>query len=281
MGISENILRKRTGVTMKVITSRQNRIIKEVISLKDKKHRRKQRRFLIEGYRFLHEAVKSNTEIEKVFFSDETESENKNELISLLDPEVQLYEVPRELFVHMAETDSPQGVLAVARIPEKDFESIYRKGFRGLVMDSIQDPGNAGTIIRTAHAMGFDAVIATEGTVDLYNGKVLRSTMGSVFYIPVLENIKAEDIFAFCRKNSIRVIASRLEDAKPCYDADLTGDFFIVVGNEGNGISGIFHELSDEFVKIPMPGGAESLNAAVAASVLMYESSRQRNCKKC
>jgi len=281
MGIPEDILTGCTGVTMHVITSRSNKTVKEVISLKDKKHRRKLRRFLIEGYRFVHEAVNSGAAIEKVFFSADTERKYKDELTGRFGSEVQIYEVPGELFMQMAETDSPQGVLAVVRMPENEFGKVYKKGFRGLILDSVQDPGNAGTMIRSAHAFGFDAVVATEGTVDLFNGKVLRSTMGSVFYIPVLENINAEDIFAFCRENSIRVISSRLENAVPCYSVDLTGDFFIVVGNEGNGISEIFHEKSDEFVEIPMPGGAESLNAAAAASVLLYESSRQRSCKNC
>jgi len=261
---------------MQLITSRQNKTVKEVISLQDKKYRRKLRKFLIEGYRIIHEAVNSGSALEKLFFSTETEQKNKNELVSRLNPEIQLYEIPHELFMQMSETDSPQGVLAVVGIPEVSLDSIYKKGFRGLVLDSVQDPGNAGTMIRTAHALGFDAVVATEGTVDLFGGKVLRSTMGSIFYIPVLENIKSEDIFAFCGENSIRVISSRLEDAKPCYDVDLSGDFFIVIGNEGNGISECFHKRSSEFVKIPMPGGAESFNAAVAASILMYESNRQR-----
>ncbi|WP_034842771.1 TrmH family RNA methyltransferase [Thermoclostridium stercorarium] len=261
---------------MQFITSRQNKAVKEVILLKDKKYRRKLRKFVTEGYRFLHEAVNSGAVIEHVFFSSDTAMEDRNELVERLGPEVRLYEIPHELFMQMAETDTPQGVLAVVRMPETELKTIFKEGFRGLVLDSIQDPGNAGTMIRTAHALGFDAVVATEGTVDLYNGKVLRSTMGSIFYIPVLENVKPEDIFALSREKSIRVISSRLENARPCQGVDLTGNFFIVVGNEGNGISEIFHEKSDEFVKIPMPGGAESLNAAVAASILMYESNRQQ-----
>jgi len=264
---------------MQLITSRQNKTIKEVISLKDKKYRRKLRKFIIEGYRIIHEAVNSGSSLEKVFFSADTEQKYRNELAGRLSPEVQLFEIPHDLFMQIAETDSPQGVLAVVKIPEVEFNTIYKKGFRGLVLDSVQDPGNAGTMIRSAHALGFDAVVATEGTVDLFNGKVLRSTMGSIFYIPVLENIKSEDIFAFCGENSIRVISSRLEDARPCYDVDLSGDFFIVIGNEGNGISECFHKKSSEFVKIPMPGGAESFNAGVAASILMYESNRQKSCK--
>lgn len=266
---------------MQVITSRRNRTIKEVVLLREKKYRRKLHKFIIEGYRFINEAVNAGAEIESVFFSADTDLKYKNELINRLSSEVQMYETPGELFMQMAETDSPQGVLAVVRMPETEFGSIYKPGFRGLILDSIQDPGNAGTMIRSAHALGFDTVVATEGTVDLFNGKVLRSTMGSIFYIPVLENIKTEDIFAFCRENSIRVISSRLENAKPCYSVDLLSNFFIVIGNEGKGISECFHRNSAEFVKIPMPGGAESFNAAVAASILMYESNRQRSCKNC
>ncbi|NLX76848.1 MAG: RNA methyltransferase [Clostridiaceae bacterium] len=266
---------------MQFIQSRQNKTIKEVISLKDKKYRRKLHMFIIEGYRFIHEAVKAGAVIEQVFFSTNTGTEYKNHLLDRLGKETKLYEIPHELFLQIAETDSPQGVLAVVRAPGYGFENIYKNGFRGLILDSVQDPGNAGTMIRSAHALGFDAVIATEGTVDLFNGKVLRSTMGSIFYIPVLENIKPEDIFAFCEERAIRVISSRPENAKSCYNVDLTGNFFIVIGNEGSGISDCFHKKSSEFVKIPMPGGAESFNAAVAASILMYESCRQRSCEKC
>lgn len=265
---------------MQFVKSRQNKTIKEVISLKEKKNRRKLRRFIIEGYRFIHEAISSGVAIEKVFFSSDTEMKFRHELMDKLNPGIHLYEITPELFLQIAETDSPQGVLAVVQNSEQNIDAIYIPGFRGLVLDSIQDPGNAGTMIRSAHALGFNAVVTTEGTVDVFNSKVLRSTMGSIFYIPVLENMKSEDIFFFCRENSLRVISSRLEDAKPCNEVDLKADFLLVIGNEGNGISEYFHNNSSAFAKIPMPGGAESFNAAVAASILMYESNRQRDCIK-
>lgn len=266
---------------MQFIQSRQNKAIKEAISIKDKKNRKKLQRFLIEGYRFIYEAISSEALIEKVFFSTNTDIQCRQKLMEKLPAQVSFYEVEPELFSQIAETETPQGVLGIVRISERVLGEIYKPNFRGLLLDSIQDPGNAGTMIRTAHALGFNAVLTTEGTVDIYNGKVLRATMGSIFYIPVLESIKTQDFFRFCEANSIRVISSRIEDAKPCYNVDLSGSFCLVIGNEGNGISQCFTRQSTEFVSIPMVGCAESLNAAVAASILMYESNRQLDCIKC
>ncbi len=272
---------ENVGGTMQFIQSRQNKVIKEVISLKDKKNRRKSRKFLIEGYRFIYEAISSNAPIEKVIFSTDTDIKCQRRVIEKLGSKVNIYEVEPELFSQIAQTDTPQGVLCIVQVLEQALDTIYDNKFRGLVLDSIQDPGNAGTMIRTAHALGFNAVLATEGTVDIYNGKVLRATMGSIFYIPVLENIGIEDFFRFCEINSIRVIASQIENAKPCFNVDLTDSFCLVIGNEGNGISKCFQERATEFINIPMPGGAESFNAAVAASIMMYESNRQIYCIKC
>lgn len=260
---------------LQLIQSRQNQIIKNIISLKDKKNRRKSGSFLIEGFRFVQEAIISDAEIECICVSADAAGKFSAEIEGLLKENTKAFEVSPELFRKISETESPQGILAVVGIPDRSLSSIYHKGFRGLVLDSVQDPGNAGMMVRSAHALGFDAVMASSGTVDIFNDKTLRATMGSIFRIPVFDNINESDIFSFCMENGLRIIVSRLEDAKPCFDTELTGDFVLVIGNEGKGVSASMQKNASEFVYIPMPGGAESLNAAAAASIIMYESCRQ------
>lgn len=258
------------------VQSRQNKTVKEIIALQDKKERRKQRCFAVEGVRFVKEALSSGMKVEKICFASETIGKWYHEFESLLPPGIPTFEMPSALFRQMAETESPQGVLAVVRIPDHALSAIYRKGFRGILLDNVQDPGNCGTVIRSAHALGFDAVIATSGSVELFNGKVLRSTMGSVFHIPVIDNLNMNDILSFVKELRLELIAACLEEASPCHETDLTGEFFLCVGNEGRGVSEAMLAAAGKRVRIPMPGGAESFNAGVAASILMYESNRQR-----
>lgn len=263
-----------------IIQSRQNKTAKEIISLRDKKQRRKQQRFTIEGFRFVQEALLSGVKVEKICYATDVADKFRQEFESLVSSEIQCFEVEHGLFRQLAETDSPQGLLAIVHTPERSLEQIYRKGFRGLILDNVQDPGNAGTIIRSAHALGFDAVAAISGTVDIYNSKVLRSTMGSIFHIPVMDNLHGEELFSFCSEKNLSLIASRLENAKSCHETELSGEFFLIIGNEGNGVSESMLAHATEMVYIPMPGGAESLNAAIAASIIMYESNRQRLIKQ-
>ena len=144
----------------------------------------------------------------------------------------------------------------------------------------MQDPGNLGTIIRTAHASGALGVILRKGTVDLYNDKTLRSTMGSIFNVPVVYDNDDLDTILSLKNNGFKVISSSLDTDYNFYDIDLTGKCIIVVGNEGNGISSEIFAISDEKFKIPMPGGAESLNVGIATSVIAFEAVRQRTILK-
>lgn len=260
---------------MQFIQSRQNQVVRDIISLRDKKNRKKSRVFLVEGFRFVQEALSSGMTVEKICVSSDAADKFEKEVGVLINPGIKCYEMPAELFRRLAETDTPQGILALVQIPDYNLGALYRKGFRGLIMDCVQDPGNAGTIIRSAHALGFDAVTAVKGTVDLFNSKVLRSTMGSIFHIPVVDELSYDEIVGFCSEHGVHLVTSRLEGSKQLHQADLTGEFFIVVGNEGKGVSEQIEKHAAYSVHIPMPGGAESFNAAVAASIIMYESSRQ------
>ncbi|MGK0465958.1 TrmH family RNA methyltransferase, partial [Clostridium sp.] len=167
----------------------------------------------------------------------------------------------------------PQGIIAIVR--NKLVEIRYEDGFYVLA-DKIQDPGNMGTIIRTAHAAGALGVIITKGTVDIYNEKTLRATMGSIFKMPVIYDSDLSTVEKL-RDDGFKLVTSSLECDKNFYDIHLKGKVIITVGNEGNGISEDVYAISDLKIKIPMPGGAESLNAAVAASIMIYEVVRQKN----
>lgn len=272
MGLIKMIIKVVFG--LQLIQSRQNQLIKDIIALRDKKNRRNERCFIIEGFRFVKEAISSKANIKAICVSSDSVEKFHKEFD--INSQIKTIEVPPELFHIISETETPQGILAVVGFSDSMPASVYRKGFRGLLLDSVQDPGNAGTMIRSAHALGFDAVLTAQGTVDVFNSKVLRATMGSIFNIPVLDNICGDEILEFCNNKGIRIIASRLENAKPCYEANLAGDFLLVIGNEGNGVSDFIQKNAADFVYIPMPGGAESFNAAIAASILMYESCRQR-----
>jgi TrmH family RNA methyltransferase len=146
-----------------------------------------------------------------------------------------------------------------------------------IILENIQDPGNLGTIIRTADAVGANGIIISKGSVDVYNPKVVRATMGSIFRVPIIsESNLVEDINTL-RDNNIEVLASHLQGSSNIYDCDLTKGVAILIGNEGNGLSEGITGLANRNIKIPMIGKSESLNAGVAASIMVYEVLRQRN----
>lgn len=262
---------------MNIIESKDNSLIKEVKKLHKRKNRIERGQFIIEGFRFVEEALKSSFKVEYLFINESVL--NKYESLNIknfINEETKVYAVRNNIIKELCETENPQGIVAV--VWNKKMELADREGFYILV-DKIQDPGNLGTIIRSAHASGALGVITTKGTVDVYNDKTLRSTMGSIFNIPVMEDIEF-NITNRLKENEFKFIVSSLDTDKNFYNVDLKGKVVICVGNEGNGISEEVYSFADEKVKIPMPGGAESLNAAVAASIMMYEVVRQRiSCK--
>lgn len=258
---------------MNLIESKNNPLIKDVKKLHEKKHRLLMKKFIVEGLRFVGEALKESDLIDSLFISKSYVDKYKYLLDNNLISEKKVFIVEDNIFKCLCYTESPQGIIAVCNITKEIFN--ITDGFYILV-DKVQDPGNLGTIIRSAHASGAKAVILTKGTVDLYNHKVLRSTMGSIFYIPIIEDEKCEYINALKAKG-FKFLVSSLDTDKNFYDIDLTKNLVICVGNEGNGVSEDIYKLSDIKAKIPMPGGAESLNVSIAASIMMFEVIRQIN----
>lgn len=258
---------------MELIKSKENNLIKEVKKLKEKKYRDLNKSFLIEGFRFVEEALKSNFEVKYVFICEkQIDKFEKLGFKSLIDKKTKSFIVSDSVLNSICSTETPQGIVAVVKNKISDIQ--VKNGFY-ILIDKVQDPGNMGTIIRSANASGALGVIITKGTVDTYNSKTLRSTMGSIFKIPIIFEDSSFNIVKKLKKNKFKLVTSSLDTDYNFFDIDLTGKVIIAVGNEGNGISKEVFELGDISVKIPMPGNAESLNVGVAASVMMFEAVRQ------
>jgi TrmH family RNA methyltransferase len=194
-----------------------------------------------------------------------------------LDRGIRVYSVTDSLFGSVSDTDNPQGVLAVLELKREPLKDAALRDGIVVILDGIRDPGNMGTIIRTADAAGCAAVVVTDGCVDLFNPKVLRSTMGSVFHLPVLHCGSSLEAVDICRRKGFLVCASHIEGSVSIYDADLSGNVALVIGSEAEGVGDEVLNDSDLLIRIPMAGRAESLNAAVAAAVMIYEAVRQKS----
>ncbi|MGI6776988.1 MAG: TrmH family RNA methyltransferase [Acetivibrionales bacterium] len=265
---------------MDIITSSQNPLVKEAKSLKLRKHRDSKGLFFIEGLRFVEEAVKRGGDIERVFVSKhfyEMGSPNSEKLLREIKSRANdVVFLTDKLFKEISDTSSPQGIAAVLRMKAARLDELIGKDNLFILLDSVQDPGNMGTIIRTADAAAFNGVIISKGCVDIYNPKVLRSTMGSVFHIPIVFSSDLSETISFLKSNGIKIYAAHLMGEKNYFDIRMANNTAIIIGNEANGVRDDIASYADGLVKIPMPGNSESLNASIAAGILMFECVRQR-----
>lgn len=252
------------------IESKDNSLFKETKKLKDRKNRLKEKKYIIEGFRLVQESFKAKCLIDYIVVSDIGLEKLDEYLKEYLD-QVKIYVMKNNLFSQLTSTEQPQGIIAVLNIIDS---TDNLDGEFYLLCDKVQDPGNLGTIIRTAHAAGVTGIILTKGTVDIYNDKTIRSTMGSIFYMPVIHDNDLSFLKEL-KSKGFKLVATSLEESKDFFDEDLSGKIILSVGNEGNGISDEIFSLADKKVKIPMPGGAESLNVAVATSIILFEKVRQ------
>lgn len=258
------------------ILSLQNARVKAWAQLQEKKHRDKQNKYVIEGIHLVQEALLSGVDIECIAY--DYEQGIPHELKQLQDTiGVEWIGVTQAIISKVSHTSTPQPVFAVVR-KEKMSWNLLEKDKLVIVLDGLQDPGNVGTIIRSADASGAGGVILGKGCADLYNPKTLRSTMGSLFHIPVVEG-DLTDILPQARESGARLVTTSLEGKTTAYHYDFTGSCWLVIGSEGSGVSPEVAALVDDAIIIPMPGKAESLNAAMAASVLLFEALRQREFK--
>ena len=250
-----------------IIESNQNKIIQEVNSLKAKKERDKTGLFILEGKRLVDE-IPNSWEI-KYLLKAESYSEDINF--------ENVYTVKDSLFEKISETVNPQGILAVCHIKEFDVTNVdYSNSPFFVVLENVTDPGNMGTLIRTADAAGADGIFLSKGCVDIYNPKVIRATMGSIFHLPIYRNLNLMDLMEDFKNNNVKTLAAHLKGTSTPYKVDMTTACAVIIGNEANGLSDEISEIASDLVKIPMPGKAESMNAGIAGGILIYEAVRQR-----
>lgn len=273
---------------MKNIESQDNKIIKKVKGLKVKKNRDKEGLFVVEGLRFVKEIPNSWEVlyyiISEKFFKNNIEEVKKietiiTEIYESQHKKIELYLVTDKLFDVVSDTENPQGLMAICKKRDILFEDVISKKDKKsfyIILEDLQDPANIGTIIRTADACNVDGIFLTKGCVDIYNPKVLRGTMGSFFHLPIVEGINIDEVGEYFKKNSISMYATHLRGEIYPYDLNLTESCVFLIGNEGKGLSNESANMCDNLVKIPMLGKAESLNASVATSVILYEVVRQR-----
>ena len=255
---------------MESISSTKNEKIKELVKLQTAKGRKKAGMYLLEGEHLVEEAIKERAQIKLIVVTSNRLEDYQN---LLAQTDVQLLVVSQDVFYKLSMTETTQGILAVVEIVKQ--EMLPHKG-RLIVLDAVQDPGNLGTIVRTADAAGFDAVVLGTGTVDLYNDKVLRSMQGSHFHIPVFQ-ANLQEYLPILKEKGVQVAVTALHrDSKDYSVLQGATDVAIVVGNEGQGVSSDVIELADVLVAIPMFEKAESLNVAIASALLMYKTNETK-----
>lgn len=257
-----------------MITSSSNPKMKWIQTLlKKSKNRKEEKLFIIEGIRLFQETPKEL--IKETYVAESAEKNLESQLKGMK------YEVVSDnVFASICDTKTPQGVLAVVRQPQHMLQEILAtKNPLILVLEDIQDPGNLGTMMRTAEGAGASGIIMTKGCVDIYNPKVVRSTMGSIYRMPFvyLENEEQfGEVFKQLKEKNITTYGAALMESKDYCQYSYDKGTAFLIGNEGNGLSAKALELCENYVKIPMCGQLESLNAAIAATILMYEAFRQR-----
>lgn len=257
-----------------MITSTSNVQIKEITALlKKSKERKEKKSFVIEGRKMFEEICQEKSRVVKAYFSDSYVKEQYGDRAM---PDIPYEIVADSVFDAMAETVTPQGVLAIVRMPEYSLEDMIASAGTMMLLENLRDPGNLGTILRTAEAAGVSGVILSKESVDIYNPKVIRSTMGAVYRVPFLYVEDFQALLLELRKQEVRLLAAHLKGTKTFDKADYSGKVGILIGNEANGLSEEAAELANEKVRIPMAGSVESLNAAVAAALLMYEAFRNQ-----
>ena len=260
---------------MQIITSKDNEIIKNIRKLKEKKYRDLSNSYIIEGIKLIKEAIVESKQIKQIIVCEE--NINNGGIDQKLLYEIAKYEciyVTKKIFSLISDVQNPQGIMAVIEKQNSE-ENIDYKEDVIVVLDGIQDPGNLGTILRTIDSVGLKQVIVSKETADAYNPKVVRSTMGAIFRVNIIESDNLIETLKNLKKHKYKVMATSLETNNNIYDVDYNKKV-IVIGNEANGVSQEILDFADEKIKIPMLGRTESLNASVATSIILYEYVRRK-----
>lgn len=263
---------------MQIISSKDNELIKHIKKLKEKKYRDLNNEYIIEGTKLIKEAIEENTNIKQIVICDNCQ--NTDIIPKELMYEIAKYEciyVTEKIFKNISDVNTPQGILAIIEKNNKETQIDYSQDII-VVLDDIQDPGNLGTILRTVDSIGLTQIIVSKGTADCYNPKVVRSTMGAIFRVKIIESEDLEKTLKEMKKHKFKITVSSLQTKNTIYDINYDKKV-IVIGNEANGVEQKIQNIADEKIKIPMLGKTESLNASVATGIILYEYVRQKRMK--
>lgn len=260
---------------MQVITSKDNEIIKNIRKLKDKKYRNAEKKFIVEGVKIIKEAIEENASIDTIVICEECIKDGVIEQKLLY--EVAKYNcvyVSEKVFQTISEVNNPQGILAIINKENLESDIDFTEDII-VALDGIQDPGNLGTIIRTVDSVGLKQILVSKDTADAFNSKVVRSTMGAIFRVKIIEVEDLAKTIKEIKKKKYEVLVTSLQTDNNIYDIDLN-KHVIVIGNEANGVSQEIRDIATVHAKIPMLGKTESLNASVATGVILYEYVRNK-----
>ena len=260
------------------ITSASNQYIRDAIQIREKRGKFKHTAFLIEGPHLAEMALNGGARISPVFVTEAfmNHKEHQGFLRGVAGAAGEIFEVTEQVLGKISDTETPQGIAAVVSYqPLKLIELALQHTALIAVIDSVQDPGNLGTIIRTADAAGADAVVLLPGTCDAFMPKVIRSTSGSIFNIPVVY-AEPDVLLEWLREKKIHFAVTANKEGKDIFSADLSGPLALAFGNEARGVSSRLKQAADSTLSIPIFGKAESLNVAASAAICLYEIVRQR-----
>lgn len=252
----------------------QNPLVKAAAELKQKKYRQQRGEFLAEGLRTAEEAVAFKA-AQQLFYTATEDERTLRLLEQAAAMQVKLVCVSEAVMKKIADTETPQGIIAVCRMQEQPLEQLLASGRMLLVLDRVGDPGNIGTMLRTADAAGVGGIILLKGTADIYAPKTVRASMGSLFHVPILSGVAEQEFIDNAKKAGYQILVTALDGADNLYQADLKGRLAFVMGNEAGGVSTTLLQQADKRVFIPMRGKAESLNVAMAAGIIMFEAMRR------
>ena len=260
---------------MQVISSKENEVIKNIRKLKEKKYRDIENSYVIEGIKLIKEAIAENANIKQIIMCEDYTDNLELDKDTLFEiAKYNLIYVTRNIINLITDVKTPQGIIAVIE-KNNNIEQIDYSQDIIVALDGVQDPGNLGTILRTADSANLKQIILSKNCADPYNPKVVRSTMGGIFRINIIEVEDLENSLKQMKKNNFKVMVTSLDTEKSVYDVDYSKKV-IVIGNEANGVSKEVQDMADEKVIIPMLGKTESLNASVAAGIMIYEYVRRK-----
>jgi TrmH family RNA methyltransferase len=255
------------------ITSRDNARFKQALKLQKSKGRREQGRFLIEGAKLIKAALAANVKLAELYLEENVAAEYVESFSHVVQS---IYILPQNLIKELSQTTTPQGVIAVLEIPPEADRAPYLQQERGtyLLLDGLQDPGNLGTIIRTAAAMEATAIFLGHGSVDWLNEKVIRAAAGALWQLPIFYS-RIDNLLYELRMQKITILSSDVAEGKVLSSYKFPAKIALIFGNEGQGVSDNLHYETDEVLHLPLGKNIESLNVSIAAAMFLYERNRQ------